>query len=94
MKIAMLASLMAVVAGVFFIPISTAEATMYVDTEERRNNMVGTFVLITGMVGGLCTVFAFIGQNPSEFEEPTEPTSVVVPPTRQESNIVPHIITA
>jgi hypothetical protein len=94
MKNALLASLVTLVAASFLIPAGSAEATMYVDTEERRNTLLGTFVLISGMVGGLCTVFALITRDSGSIEESAEPSSVVVPPTKQESNIVPHLITA
>lgn len=94
MKNIVIASLVALVAGSFLVPAGSAEATMYVDTEERRNGLLGTFVLISGMIGGLCIVFALITRDSGRIEASAEPTSVVVPPTKQESNIVPHLITA
>ena len=94
MKISILASLLAFATGSLFVPTETAEAMMYVDTEERRSTLFGAFLLITGMLGGLCLIVAFMARDSKGIEPSLEPTSVVVPPTKQESNIVPHIITA
>ena len=94
MKIGILASLLAAATGLLLIPMGTAEAMMYVDTEERRSALFGAFLLITGMIGGLCLIFAFMARHSNKIEPSLEPSSVVVPPTKQESNIVPHIITA
>jgi hypothetical protein len=94
MKIRILALLFAAATGSLLIPMGTAEAMMYVDTEERRSTLLGAFLLITGMVGGLCLIFAFMARDSNKIEPSLEPSSVVVPPAKQESNIVPHIITA
>lgn len=90
MKIDMITLTLAAASFIFF-PIGSADAAMYVDSEERRNAIFGTFVLMSALMGGLCALVALV---PRKAETGLEPSSVVVPPIKQESNIVQHLITA
>ena len=91
MKIGMVALTLATASFIFF-PTGSADAAIYVDSEERRNTIFGTFVLMSALMAGLCAVFALIARTNAETE--LEPISVFVPPIKQESNIVQHLVTA
>ena len=93
MKVGMIALLLGA-AGLVFNPIEPADATMYVDSEERRSAMFGTFLLISVMLGALGMLIAGMARSPVPIEQEMEPCSTVVPQIKQESNIVRHIITA
>ena len=93
MKLEMIALLLGA-AGLAFYPIGPADATMYVDSAERRSTMFGTFLLISVMVGVLGTIFACMARSSVPSEPEMEPSSMVVPQIKQESNIVRHIIAA
>jgi hypothetical protein len=80
-------------AAMIFFSTGSAEAAMYVDSEERRTALVVTFALVSGLMAAFCFVFAAMTRNSKMVEEP-QPSSVVVPPIKQESNIVQHLITA
>ena len=69
----------------------SAEAAMYVDSEERRTGLLGSFVLIAGLSSALCILVMFMERNSQNIEEP-QAYSAVVPPIKQESNIVQDII--
>ena len=94
MKVGMIVMLVAAAAGVVLFPIGSAEATMYVDSEERRSTMFGTFLLLSVMVGALATVSTLMARSSVASEQENEPSSMVVPQIKQESNIVQHIIAA
>ena len=93
MKFGMIALLLGA-AGLFFYSIEPADATMYVDSEERRSTMFGTFLFTSIMMGALGLILAFMARRSIEIEQETEPSSMVVPQIKQESNIVRHIIAA
>ena len=93
MKVGMIALLLGA-AGLVFNPIEPADATMYVDSEERRSAMFGTFLLISVMLGALGILFAGMARSSVASEPDMEPSSMFVPQIKQESNIVRHIITA
>jgi hypothetical protein len=93
MKIRVTVFLLAAAAFVLF-PTGSAEATMYVDSEERRSAMFGTFLLVSLMMGVVCVLTALVAKNSDAVEPEMEPSSVVVPPIRQESNIEQHPIIA
>jgi hypothetical protein len=76
-----------------FFSTAPAEAAMYADTQERRDALLGTFIVVSALVGALCLLFAVLAQNCRSIEEP-QTSSVVVPPIKQESNIVRHLVTA
>ena len=80
-------------AVLFFFTTESADAAMYVDSEERRATLFGTFVIFSGLVGALCVLFMAVTRNSTASEEP-QLSSVVVPPIKQESNIVRHLVTA
>ena len=71
----------------------SAEAAMYVDSEERRTATFSTFVLVTGLISALCVLITVLARNSKVIEE-SQQSSVVVPPIKQESNIVQHLVTA
>ena len=93
MKAGMIALLLGA-AGLVLYPIGPADATMYVDSEERRSAMFGTFLLIPVMLGALGILFVCMARSSVPIEPEMEPSSMVVPQIKQESNIVRHIITA
>lgn len=93
MKVGMIALLLAA-AGLVLFPIGPAEATMYVDSEERRSAMFGTFLLFSMVVGALGILSALMTRSSVPSEPELEPCSMVVPQIKQESNIVQHIIAA
>jgi hypothetical protein len=92
MKIRMIMFALAA-AAMFFSSTGSAEAAMYVDSEERRTALVGTFALVSCIMVASCLLFAVMARN-SAAEEELQPSSEVVPPIKQESNIVQHLITA
>lgn len=94
MKVGIIALLVVAASGLVLFPIGSAEAAMYVDSEERRSTMFGTFLLISLMVGALVTLSAIMARSSVANEPEIEPSSMVVPQIKQESNIVRHIIAA
>ena len=94
MKIGIIALLVLAVAGPGLFPVGPAEATMYVDSEERRSAIFGTLLLMALVAGTLGTLTALMGRRSAASEPEIEPSSVVVPQSKQESNIVQHIIAA
>jgi hypothetical protein len=93
MKLGMIALLLGA-AGLVFYPIGPADATMYIDSDERRSAMFDTFLFISVIVGVLGTLFSCMARSYVPSEPEIEPSSMVVPQIKQESNIVRHIIAA
>lgn len=94
MKIGIIALLVLAAAGLGLFPVGPAEATMYVDSEERRSAIFGTLLLMALVAGTLGILTALMGRRSAAGEPEMEPSSVVVPQSKQESNIVQHIIAA
>lgn len=94
MKIGIIALLVLAAAGLGLFPVGLAEATMYVDSEERRSTIFGTLLLMALVAGALGVLTALMGRRSAASEPEMESSSVVVPQIKQESNIVQHIIAA
>lgn len=59
------------------------------DVQEMRNTMFGTIVLMSAGVSAFGIIWAYMSRNPeASFPMPDQPLSTVVPPAKQESNIV------
>lgn len=84
--------MLAAAAAFVLFPFKAADAAMYVDSEERRNAMFTTFVLVSVASGGLCLVMTLIARNSDHIPE-LKPSSEVVPQIKQESNIVQQLVT-
>lgn len=91
MKIAIILLLAAVAIGPLLFPLAYAAGTTDADPEERRGAMLGTFLLLSTLLGGLCIIFVHMTKKAS-IELEMESSSVFVPPIKQESNIVQGII--
>jgi fucose permease len=91
MKVGIIALLVLAAAGLGLFPIGSAEATMYVDSEERRS---GSFVLMAFVAGALGILSALMGRRSIAIEPEMESSSVIVPQIKQESNIVQRIVAA
>jgi hypothetical protein len=83
---------LAVAAVAVLFPWGAAEGTMYVDSQERRSTMAGSFVLMGVMAGGIAMLSALLSRGSTRIEQDLEQASVVVPPLKQESNIVQVMI--
>ncbi len=79
-------------AGALLFPLATADATTPELLEERRSSMLATFLLISLMMGGFCMLCAYHLSTSLPSDPTLELSSVVVPPIKQESNIVLGII--
>lgn len=91
MKINLAYALLVLAALAASFPLSTAWATSPAEIEQGKRTMLDMFLFVWLLAGGFSALAMYATRNSAEVEE-LESSSVVVPPVKQESNILQNMI--